>query len=349
MTTTTDWYRPLGRTGVRVSPLTLGTMNFGTTYGTDPAEATKTISTALDAGINVIDTADVYSQGESEEIVGAAIRGRRDDIVLATKLHGQMGSEVNHRGNSRRWIRRAVEDSLRRLDTDHIDLYQLHRPDPETDLEETLGALSDLVREGKIGYYGTTTFEPHQVLEAQYVARAAGLVRPSTDQPPYSILARGAERALLPVAQQFDLGVLTWSPLAGGWLSGRWRRGQEVAASGRAARNAARHDPELPDNRAKRAAAEQLAELADEAGLSLVELSIAWVLQHPAVTSVIVGPRNLDQLHAQLETPRLVLEPALLDAIDQIVPPGRTVNPADAGYSPPSLTDPSTRRRQETR
>ncbi len=342
---TPDWYRPLGRTGVKVSPLTLGTMNFGPAYGVDPAEATKTIHAALDAGINLIDTADVYSQGESERIVGEAIRSRRDDVVLATKFHGQIGAEVNHRGNSRRWIQRSVEDSLRRLGTDHIDLYQVHRPDPDTDIDETLGALSDLVRDGKIRYYGTTTFEPHQVLEAQYVAEQRGHIRPSTEQPPYSILARGVERGLLPVAEQFGLGVLTWSPLAGGWLSGRWRRGEEVAASQRSRNNAARHDPELVANQTKRAAAEKLAEVADLAGVSLVDLSLAFTLSHPAVTSVIIGPRNLDQLLTQLDAPKLVLGGDVLDAIDAIVPPGVTLNPADAGYTPPSLTAAASRRR----
>jgi len=345
MTTSPDWYRPLGRTGVRVSPLTLGAMNFGATFNPDHAEAERVIAAALDAGINIIDTADVYSQGESEEIVGRAIKGKRDDIVLASKFHGQIGTEVNQRGNSRRWITASVEASLRRLDTDHLDLLQVHRPDPDTDIDDTLGALSDLVRAGKIRYYGTTTFEPHQVLEAQYVARARGYVVPSTEQPPYSILARGVERGLLPVAQQFGLGTLTWSPLAGGWLSGRWRRGETVQTSARAERNAPRHDQELPANRLKREAAEQLLDLADAAGIGLVDLSLAFVLQHPGVTSVIIGPRTLDQLTSQLGAPSITLDDDLLDAIDAIVPPGVTLNPADAGYAPPSITDASARRR----
>lgn len=346
MSTTSGWYRPLGRTGVKVSPLTLGTMNFGSAFNPDREEALRVIHTALDAGINLVDTADVYSQGESEEIVGQALKGRRDDVVLATKFHGSIGEEVNHRGNSRRWVIKAVEDSLSRLGTDHIDLYQVHRPDPETDIEETLGALSDLVRQGKIRYYGTSTFEPHQVLEAQLIAGDRGLVRPSTEQPPYSILARGIERSLLPVAQQFGLGVLPWSPLAGGWLSGRWRKGADVAPSARAKRNAARHDPELPENRSKREAAEHLAELADQAGINLIELSLAFTLRHPGVSSVIIGPRTLDQLTNQLNAAHLDLHDDVLDAIDEIVPPGVTLNPADAGYQPPSLTDPDQRRRR---
>jgi aryl-alcohol dehydrogenase-like predicted oxidoreductase len=340
-----EWFRPLGRTGVQVSALTLGAMNFGSAFSTDPTEASRIIDAALDAGINLIDTADVYSQGESEEIVGRALRGRRDSVVLASKFHGQMGADVNRRGNSRRWINRAVDDSLHRLGTDHIDLYQVHRPDPSTPLEETLGALSDLVRAGKIRYYGTSTFEPHHVLEAQYLARSSHFVPASTEQAPYSLLARGVERALLPVAQQFALGVLTWSPLAGGWLSGRWRRGVDVQTSSRIGVMGSRHDPETPENRRKRQAAEQLLDLAEAADMSLVDMSLAWVLRHPAVSSVIVGPRNLDQLESQLRAPRIVLDDDLLDAIDAIVPPGVTLNPADAGYAPPSITDPATRRR----
>ncbi|WP_214105783.1 aldo/keto reductase [Acrocarpospora catenulata] len=344
MNASPGWFRSLGRTGVKVSPLTLGAMNFGAIYNPDRDEAARVIAAALDAGINIIDTADVYSEGESEEIVGKALRGKRDNVVLASKFHGQIGTEVNQRGNSRRWILRAVEDSLRRLGTDYLDLYQVHRPDPDTDLDDTLGALSDLVRQGKIRYYGTTTFEPHQVLEAQYLARARGYARPATEQPPYSILARGIERALLPVAEQFGLGTLTWSPLAGGWLSGRWKRGEQVETSARAVRNAPRHDPELPVNRVKREAAEKLLDLADASGVTLAGLSVAWVLRHPAVTSVIIGPRTLAQLTPLLDAPSLVLDDDLLDAIDAIVPPGVTLNPADEGYAPPSLTDKARRR-----
>lgn len=339
------WFRPLGRTGVQVSALTLGAMNFGADFSTDQSEAERVIATALDAGINVIDTADAYSQGESEQIVGRALKGRRDQVVLASKFHGQLGTDVNQRGNSRRWINRAVEGSLRRLGTDHLDLYQVHRPDPQTDLRETLSALSDLVRAGKIRYYGTSTFEPHQVLEAQYVARVEGLVAPSTEQAPYSILARGIERALLPVVQQFGLGALTWSPLAGGWLSGRWRRGAKVEASSRIGKMTSRHDPESAVNRRKRQAAEQLLDLAEAAGLSLVEMSIAWVLSHPGVSSVIVGPRTTDQLVSQLRAPSIALDDDLLDEIDAIVSPGITLNQADAGYAPPSITDAAARRR----
>ncbi|MEH1013112.1 aldo/keto reductase [Micromonospora sp. CPCC 206060] len=340
-------YRPLGRTGVRVSPLTLGAMNFGANGNPDHDDSVRIIHAALDAGINVIDTADVYSQGESETIVGRALAGgRRDDVVLATKFHGAIGDGINHRGNSRRWIHRAVEDSLRRLGTDHIDLYQVHRPEPDTDLDDTLGALSDLVHQGKIRYVGTSTFEPHEIVEAQWTAQRRNRERPVTEQPPYSILARGAERAVLPLAQRYGLGVLPWSPLAGGWLSGRYRRDQaDPGPSRRTGRQPARHDPELAANQLKRAAADALTGLADEAGLSLIHLSLAFVLHHPAVSSVIIGPRTLEHLTSYLGAVKVELDDDLLDRIDAIVPPGVTLNPADAGYQPPSLTDPTVRRR----
>lgn len=340
-------HRLLGRTGVRVSPLTLGAMNFGATGNPDHGESIRIIHTALDAGINVIDTADVYSQGESETIVGKALAGgRRDDVVLATKFHGAIGDEINHRGNSRRWIHRAVEDSLRRLGTDHIDLYQVHRPEPGTDIDDTLGALSQLVQQGKIRYFGTSTFEPHEIVEAQWTAQRRNRERPATEQPPYSILARGAERAVLPLAQRYGLGVLPWSPLAGGWLSGRYRRDQtDPGPSRRVPRHRSRHDPELPANQRKRAAVERLTDLADESGLSLIHLSLAFVLHHPAVSSVIIGPRTLDHLQSQLGAVKVVLSDEILDRIDEIVAPGVTLNPADEGYQPPSLTDPAVRRR----
>ncbi|MER7005887.1 aldo/keto reductase [Dactylosporangium sp. NPDC000555] len=338
-------YRLLGRTGVHVSPLTLGAMNFGANANLDHADGIRIIHAALDAGINVIDTADVYSQGESEVIVGKAIAGgRRDDVVLATK-HAAIGDEVNHKGNSRRWIHRAVEASLRRLGTDHIDLYQVHRPEPETDLDETLAALSDLVHQGKIRYFGTSTFEPHEIVEAQWTAERRGRERPVTEQPPYSILARGAERAVLPLARKYGLGVLPWSPLAGGWLSGRYRKGEpEPALSIRLDRQPGRHDPALPANQRKREAVEALTGLADEAGLSLIHLSLAFALRHPAVSSVIIGPRTLDHLTSQLGAVDVTLTDDVLDRIDEIVPPGVTINPADAGYEPASLTDPAQRR-----
>lgn len=338
-------YRYLGRTGVQVSPLTLGAMNFGAWANQDHDDAARIIHRALDAGINVVDTADVYSQGENEEIVGKALKGRRDEVFLASKFHAQVGLGPNRSGNSRRWITRAVEDSLRRLGTDHLDLYQVHRPDPNTDIEETLSALTDLVRHGKIRYFGTTTFEPHQLVEAQWVAERRGLRSPVSEQPPYSILARGAERATLPIAHRYGLGVLTWSPLAGGWLSGRYRAGEtDAATSSRLDRQAHRHDPALAANKIKRAAAEELAKLADDAGITLVHLSLAFVLQHPAVSSVIVGPRTLEHLEGQLGAVDVTLSSDVLDRIDEIVAPGLTISDADEGYLPPSLTDKTQRR-----
>lgn len=337
--------RYLGRTGVLVSPLALGAMNFGAWANRDHDDAVRIVHRALEAGITVVDTADVYSQGENETIVGKALAGRRDEVFLASKFHGQIGDDPNSRGNSRRWIIRAVEDSLRRLNTDHLDLYQVHRPDPDVPLEETLRALHDLVAAGKIRYYGTTTFEPHQLVTAQWVADDRDLQRPVTEQPPYSILARGAERATLPIAAKYGLGVLTWSPLAGGWLSGRYRPGAEAADSSRLTRQPHRHDPALAANQRKRAAAEQLAVLADEAGLTLVQLALAFVLQHPAVSSVLIGPRTLDQLETQLDAVTVRLGADVLDRIDEIVAPGVTISPADEGYLPPSLTDSRTRRR----
>ncbi|MET8650137.1 MULTISPECIES: aldo/keto reductase [Nocardia] len=339
-------YRTLGRTGVKVSPLTLGAMNFGSRATGDHDEAIRIIHRAFDAGINIVDTADSYSQGESETIVGKALKGHRDNIVVATKFHSQWGDGVNTRGSSRRWIFQEVENSLRRLDIDYIDLYQQHKPDPEVDIAETVGALDDLVRQGKIRYYGTTTNEPHLLVEAQWAATRDGRSRPATEQAPYSILARGVERATLPIAGKYGLGVLTWSPLAGGWLSGRHVEGSEAGPSARAARQPDRHDPDLPINRTKRDIAIRLGELARQAGLSLPELAVAFVLNHPDVDSVIVGPRTFDHLESLLGVPDIVLDESVLDAIDEIVPPGVTLNRADEGWLPPWLkNEPASRRR----
>lgn len=339
-------FRPLGRTGVQVSPLTLGAMMFGAWGNPDHDESIRIIHRALDAGINVIDTADVYARGESEEIVGKAIKGRRNDIVLATKFHGAMSDDdPNQGGNSRRWIIRSVEDSLRRLQTDHIDLYQVHRPRPEIDIEDTLSALSDLVHAGKIRYVGTSTFLPSQIVEAQWVARDRHLERPATEQPPYSILAREVERDVLPTAEKYGLGVLPWSPLAGGWLSGRYRRGETPGSSSRAVRQPARHDPSSPENKAKLEAVYALQELADEAGVSLIHLALGFVLKHPAISSAIIGPRTLEQLESQLGAEKIDLPADVLDRIDEIVPPGTTINEADRGYAPPALAEAARRRR----
>ena len=339
-------FRTLGTTGVRVSPLTLGTMMFGAWGNPDHDESIRIIHRALDAGINVLDTADVYARGESEEIVGKALKGRRDEVALATKFHGPMSDDdPNMGGNSRRWIVRAVEDSLRRLGTDPLDLYQVHRPRPEIDIDETLGALSDLVHQGKIRYFGTSTFLASHIVEAQWVAERRHRERPVTEQPPYSILARAVERDVLPTAQKYGLGVLPWSPLAGGWLSGRYRRDGETPVSSRQQRQPARHDPHSPENRAKLEKVLALTDLADQAGLSLIHLALAFVLEHPAVSSAIIGPRTMEQLESQLGAEKVSLSREVLDRIDEIVAPGTTLNEADRGYAPPALTDARLRRR----
>ena len=335
--------RALGRTGVEVSPLCLGAMMFGAWGNTDHDESIRIIHRALDAGINFIDTADVYARGESEDIVGKALAGRRDDVVLATKVHGDMGGP-NRRGNSRRWIVAEVDNSLRRLQTDWIDLYQIHRPDAHIDIDETLGALTDLVRVGKIRYFGSSTFPAHEIVEAQWVAERRGRERFVCEQPPYSLLVRGIERDVLPVCAKYGMGVISWSPLGGGWLSGRWRKGVEPPQSSRRERLPQRFDLAIPENQRKLDAAEALARLADEAGIPLVELAIAWVIRHPAITAAIIGPRTMDQLESQLPAADRRLDDDLLDRIDEIVPPGTTINPADLGYTPPGLAA-SVRRR----
>lgn len=340
-------YRVLGRTGVSVSPLCLGAMMFGGSGNTDHDDCVRIIHRALDSGINFIDTADVYSHGESEEIVGKALaNGRRDDVVLASKAHGAMGDDVNHQGNSRRWITREVDNSLRRLGTDWIDLYQIHRPDPDTtDIDETLGVLTDLVRAGKIRYFGTSTFPAYQIVEAQWTAQLRGRERFRCEQPPYSLLVRGIETDVLPVCQAYGMGVICWSPLAGGWLGGRYRKGQEAPQTHRAARQPGRYDLSDPVNARKLDAVEDLTVLAEQAGVSLVDLALAFVLRHPAVTSAIIGPRTMEQLESQLGAPEVRLDDAVLDRIDEIVPPGSAVNPGDRGWTPPALSDPSLRRR----
>ncbi|MEP6462287.1 MAG: aldo/keto reductase [Frankiaceae bacterium] len=347
-------YRSLGRTGMQVSPLCLGAMMFGVWGEPDHDTSIRIIHRALDAGVNFIDTADVYSQGESEVIVGKALAGgRRDDVILATKFHGPMdvpmgspGGDPNKRGNSRRWIIQEVENSLRRLGTDWIDLYQVHRPERDTDVEETLAALTDLQREGKIRAFGSSTFPAHEVVEAQWISQKRALGRFLTEQPPYSLLARGVEADLLPVAERYGLGVLPWSPLAGGWLTGSYRRESDVPTSRRAERMPARYDLSNPDNQRKLEAADALAVLAEAAGISLIHLALAFVLQHPAVTAPIIGPRTMAHLDSQLGAMDVALSADVLDRIDEIVPPGVTLSRVDEGYVPPALDDPFLRRRR---
>jgi aryl-alcohol dehydrogenase-like predicted oxidoreductase len=340
-------YRVLGRTGLKVSPLCLGAMMFGWMGEQSPEESARIIDRALDAGINFIDTADIYSRGQSEEFVGRALarNGKRDQVVLATKCHGPMGDGPNQRGNSRRWIFQAVEDSLRRLGTDWIDLYQIHRPDPDTAIEETLGALTDLVRQGKVRYIGSSTFPAHRIVEAQWAAERRNLERFVCEQPPYSLLVRGIEADVLPVVQSYGMGAIVWSPLAGGWLTGRYRKGAELPQSRRTAVVPDRYDMKLEGNQRKLDAVEQLAVLAEEAGLTLIELAIAFTLRHPGVTSAIIGPRTMEHLESQLPAAEVRLTDDILDRIDAIVPPGVTLNRADAGWQPPELTNPALRRR----
>ncbi|MFF9205510.1 aldo/keto reductase [Streptomyces sp. NPDC014986] len=337
-------YRSLGRTGVQVSTLALGAMNFGAIGRTTQDEATAIVDAALEAGVNLIDTADMYGGGESEEMVGKAVAGRRDDIVLATKAGMPMGDERNHRGSSRRWLVTELDNSLRRLGVDHVDLYQIHRWDPETGDEETLSALTDLQRAGKIRYFGSSTFPAYRIVQAQWAAREHRLSRYVTEQPSYSILQRGVEAHVLPVAEEYGLGVLAWSPLASGWLSGAVRRGRDITTH-RSGILPERFDTALPANRARLDAVEQLAEVADEAGLTMIQLALGFVTAHPAVTGALIGPRTLDHLHAQLAAADTVLSADVLDAIDAIVAPGADLAAHEKFDTPPALLDPSLRRR----
>ncbi|MEV7361107.1 aldo/keto reductase [Streptomyces sp. NPDC091299] len=337
-------YRTLGRTGVQVSSLALGAMNFGAIGRTTQDEATAVVDAALEGGINLIDTADMYGRGESEEMVGKAIAGRRDDIVLATKAGMPMSDEPNHRGASRRWLVAELDSSLRRLGVDHVDLYQIHRWDPTTGDEETLSALTDLQRAGKIRYFGSSTFPAHRIVEAQWAAREHRLGRYVTEQPSYSILQRGIETHVLPVTEQYGLGVLAWSPLASGWLTGAIREGRDITTS-RSTFMPERFDTSVPANRARLEAVEQLAAIADEAGLSMIQLALGFVTAHPAVTCALVGPRTLDHLHTQLAAADTVLGPDVLDAIDAVVAPGTDLAAHEKYDTPPALLDPSLRRR----
>jgi aryl-alcohol dehydrogenase-like predicted oxidoreductase len=331
-------YRTLGRTGIKVSPYALGAMMFGAVGNPDHDESIRIIHKALDAGINFVDTADAYSRGESEEIVGRALKGRRDEVVLATKVHLPMGDDPNQRGNSRRWIMTEAENSLRRLQTDHIDLYQIHRPDPDTDIEETLSALSDLIHAGKVRAIGSSTMPASDIVEAQWVAERRGLERFRTEQPPYSILDRGIETEVLPVAQRYGMGTLVWSPLAQGMLTGRIRKGQQTDL------RRATMFKHISDER-RLDAVEQLIPLADQAGLPITHLAMAFAIAHPGVTSAIIGPRTMEQLDDLLAGTEVTLTDEILDRIDEIVPPGIDVSRLDMAYLPPALKDQALRRR----
>lgn len=337
-------YRLLGGTGVTVSELCLGAMMFG--WGNkDRADCIRIIHRALDEGVNFVDTADSYSKGVSETIVGEALKGRRDDVILATKFHHPFGDGVNQRGTSRRWIVQAVEGSLKRLGTDWIDLYQAHRPDPNTDVEETLGALDDLVRAGKIRYAGSSTFPAHRIVQGQWAAERHNTTRFVTEQLPYSALIRGVEADVLPVCEQYRMGVLVWGPLAGGWLSGSYRRGAPVPTATRADRIPAKYDLSRPENETKLQRVEELAALAEERQVSLVQLSLAFVLAHRAVTSAIIGPRTMEHLEAYLSAEACTLDTATLNQVDEIVAPASIVDPADLSYLASAALDASLRRR----
>ncbi|MFE6611387.1 aldo/keto reductase [Amycolatopsis sp. NPDC057786] len=337
-------YRTLGRTGVQVSTLALGAMNFGAIGRTTQDEATAIVDAALTGGINLIDTADMYGAGQSEEMVGKAIAGRREDIVLATKASMPMGDERNHQGASRRWLVTELDNSLRRLGVDHVDLYQIHRWDPKTSDEETLSALTDLRQAGKIRYFGSSTFPAYRIVQAQWAASEFRLGRYVTEQPSYSILQRGIETQVLPVTEEYGMGVLAWSPLASGWLSGAVREGREISTN-RSAVLPQRFDLSRPANRARLEAVERLVKVADQAGLSLIQLALGFVVAHPGVTSAIIGPRTPDHLESQLAAADTVLSADILDAIDEIVAPGTDLAPEEKHDTPPALLDASLRRR----
>jgi len=323
--------RNLGATGMKVSSLCLGTMMFGPMGNGDRDDCVRIIHRALDAGINFIDTADRYSQGISEQIVGAALKGRREHVVLATKFFHPMGEDPNQRGGSRRWIVRAVEDSLKRLDTDYIDLYQMHRFDSETDLDETLFALTDLVRQGKIRSFGSSCFPADRIVQAQWVADRRGHLPFRCEQSNYSLFNREIERFVLPACQRHGLGMIVWSPLDGGFLSGKYRATGDIAGDNRISRFnrmfRGSFDPEAELFQRKLHLVGELAAVADEAGLPLAQMAVAFAIEHPAVTSAIIGPRTMDHLEGLLAVGEMKLAPATLDRIDALVPPGSSVNP----------------------
>ena len=330
-------YRTLGRTGIKVSPYALGAMMFGAHGNTDHDDSIRIIHKALDAGINFIDTADFYAQGESEEIVGKALQGRRDDVVLATKAHLPMGDDPNMQGNSRRWLVRALEDSLRRLGTDHVDLFQIHRPSEDTDIEETLSALTDLMRAGKVRAIGGSSYPASAIVEAQWVSERRGLARMRSEQPNYSILNRGIEREVLPTCERYGLGVLVYSPLSGGQLTGRVRKGQEI--------DSRRTFFKYMSDERRLDVVEQLIPVAEDAGLSLTHMAMAFVIAHPGVTSALLGPRTMEQLDDLLAGAEIELSDDVLDRIDAIVAPGTDVGTLDMAYNPPAITDARLRRR----
>jgi aryl-alcohol dehydrogenase-like predicted oxidoreductase len=336
-------YRTLGKTGIKVSPYCLGTMMLGAVGNSDHDDCIRIIHKALDTGINFIDTADFYSRGESEEIVGKALKGRRENVVLATKANLPMGSDPNQQGSSRRWLTRAVDDSLRRLQTDYIDLYMVHRPAPDTDIEETLSALTDLMRAGKIRAIGSSTFPASEIVEAQWVAERRALARFRAEQPAYSILNRSIEREVLPTCEKYGMGVMVWSPLAMGMLTGRYRKGEQTESV------RTKFNPRYMTDEGKLAAVEQLIVVSQDAGLSLTHMAMAFAIAHPGVTSANLGPRTMEQLDDLLAGAKVVLSDEVLDKIDKIVPPGTDVGPLHAAYAPPAMTQVELRRSSTTK
>ena len=327
-------YRNLGRTGVKVSPLCLGAMMFGSKA--DEAQSAAMIDRALDAGVNFIDTANVYSRGVSEDFVGKALarNGKRDRVVLATKVHGSMqDDDPNMQGNSRRHIIAQCEASLRRLQTDYIDLYQLHRPQPELAIDETLRALDDLVRAGKVRYLGTSTFAAWQLVESLWASKELGLNRFVCEQPPYHLLDRRIERELIPCAQTYGLALIPWSPLAGGMLTGKYKRGQEPPEGARLSGQPGGREY-FSDASFK--VAETLEALAIEKGCTTSQLALAWCAQQPGITAPIIGPRTMEQLEDNLGALEVEVTDEDRQRLDEVAPPGRATVPyyeADFGPS----------------
>lgn len=338
--------RTLGRTGLKVSVLGLGTGQFGAFGQTDEVQSVRLAHCAFDGGVNLIDTADFYSMGEAETYTGAAIKGRRDRVIVATKCGMPISEDSNERGGSRRWITASVEASLRRLGTDYIDLYQLHAPDYDTDLEETLGAMSDLVRAGKVRYFGTSNTSGMRVAEAALKARLGGHIAPHSEQQSYSIFVRGPEAELLPACLEYGAGVLAYSPLDGGWLSGKYRQGKTAEASPRHRLQPAKFDTESDANQRKLEKVEALAAIADEAGIEMSHMGIGFVLAHPAVATALIGGGKVSYIEQHLKGPAK-LSDGVLDRIDQVMKPGETFTPG--GFGHPALTDASLRRRRPPR
>lgn len=330
-------YRYLGRTGVEVSVFGLGTMMFGGRSGADEQESSRIIERCLDSGINVIDTADTYGGGDAERLVGQALGGRRDDVILTTKCFFSHEDRRNHRGGSRRWIMKAAEDSLTRLQTDRVDVFQLHRLDPRTDPEESLGALDDLVRQGKILYGGTSGAAGAQIVECQWIADRRHLHRPALEETQYSIFTRAVESEILPTCARHGLGVLVYGPLNGGWLTGKYSRGAAPDPGTRASRRFVTSkwwDQSRAEVQRKLDLVDGLTDVALDAGLTIMDIALGFAAAHASVSSVLLGPRTYDQLDTLLASTESAVGPEVLAAIDELVPPGADVDPLDFVRAP---------------